>query len=80
MISTSKVPDITVYYKYGKAIYGSDDIIIFKDYVYNINKKTAIPRLQNSEFYFIDGINGIKVEGNSGVSIDSMLIDKAPTM
>jgi len=31
MISTTRVPDISVYYKYGKAKYGSDDIIIFKD-------------------------------------------------
>jgi hypothetical protein len=64
MIATSKVPDITVYYKYGKSTYGPDDIVIFKDYVYNVSKKVAIPKMQGSEFYFIDGINGIKVEGN----------------
>ncbi len=62
MISNTQVPDITVYYKYGRAKYGKDDIIIFKDYVYNATKKLAIPRLTSNPFYFIDGINGIKVE------------------
>lgn len=80
MISTSQVPDITVYYKYGKAKYGKDDLIIFKDYVYNYSKRVAIPKLNDSSFYFIDGINGIKVEWRDGVDIDTMLIDKAPSM
>jgi len=80
MISTSKVPDITVYYKYGKATYWSDKIIIFKDHVYNLDKKVAIPKMQDSEFYFIDGINGIKVEWNNATNINSMLVDKAPIM
>lgn len=80
MISNTQVPDITVYYKYGRAKYGKDDIIIFKDYVYNATKKLAIPRLTSNPFYFIDGINGIKVEARDWVHIDTMLIDKAPSM
>ena len=54
MISTAQVPDITVYYKYGRATYGKDDIVIFKDYVYNFSKRVAIPKLTDSAFYFID--------------------------
>jgi len=80
MIANSKVPDITVYYKYGKWTYWQDDIVIFKDYVYNVTKNVAIPKFWDSGFYFIDGINGIKVEGNNWANIDSMLIDKAPSM
>jgi len=80
MISTSQVPDISVFYKYGKAKYNNDTIVIYKDYVYNVSKNVAIPKLQDTSFYFIDGINGIKVEGRDGVEIDTMLVDKAPSM
>ena len=80
MISTSQVPDISVYYKYGKTKYHNDTIVIYKDYVYNVSKNIAIPKLQNTSFYFIDGINGIKVEWRDGVEIDTMLVDKAPSM
>lgn len=80
MISSSQVPDITVYDKYGKTQYNNDTIVIYKDYVYNVSKNVAIPKLQNTSFYFIDGINGIKVEWRDGVDIDTMLVDKAPSM
>ena len=57
MISTSQVPDIVVYEKYGKAKYNNDTIVIYKDYVYNLSKNVAIQKLHNTPFYFIDGIN-----------------------
>lgn len=80
MISSARVPDITVYYRYGKTKYNDENIIIFKDYIYNVTKNVAIPKLTGSEFYFVDGINGIMVEGKDGTSIDTMLVDKAPSM
>jgi hypothetical protein len=79
MISTSRVPDITVYDKYGKAKYKNDDIVIFKDYVYNVTKGMAYPRIHGKPFYFIDGINGITVE-HKKAPIDSMLDNKSPKM
>lgn len=80
MISTSLVPDITVYDKYGVNEYNGEKVIIFKDYVYCTEKKVAIPRLGWSKFYFIDWINGIKVEWKDGTDIDAMLVDKAPSL
>ena len=54
MISSAVVPDITVYEKYGINEFDGEKVIIFKDYVYRTEKKTAIPRLAHNKFYFID--------------------------
>lgn len=78
MISSAKVPEITVFNKYGKLKYNNEDIIVYRDYVYCIDRKVAVPKLQNSRFYFIDWINGIKIEGKDGTDIELMLNDKAP--
>lgn len=80
LISEALVPDITVLSKYGVNEYNWEKIIVYKDYIYCTETKATIPRTASNKFYFIDWINGVKVESKEWQDIDDMLKDKAPSM
>lgn len=80
MISESMVPDIIVLDKYGVNEYNWEKIIVFKDYIFCTETKLTIPRMAWNGFYFIDGINWVKIEGKEWQDIDTMLVDKAPSL
>ncbi len=80
MISESIVPEITVIDKYGVNEYNGEKIIAFKDYIFCTESKLTVPRMAWNWFYFIDWVNGVKVEWKEWQDIDSMLTDKAPSL
>lgn len=80
MISEAIVPEITVLDKYWVNEYDGEKIVVFKDYIFCTESKLTIPRTAWNGFYFIDWVNGVKVEWKGGKNIDTMLVDKAPSL
>lgn len=80
MISSIDVPNITVMDSYGRNTFKWRDLLILKNGVFDIDKKQWFPKDDDSEFYFLDSIDGFCLKVDGSAKIEDIIWDMCPTV
>lgn len=70
MISSTDVPTIYSIDKFGRNTFMGNDIVVYANWVFDIQRKIFFPKSDDVNFYFLDGTDGFCVEDERGSPID----------